>query len=142
MSIIRTLNYPCLLSIVSILAGAAPVAAYDVRNYYGDTGVWVQTLGGGGPELDDEQASASYLIWQDGKARVLIDPAPGSTNCGTKASTNRMTLGFVTFTRNPDRKARRAEIAGMRCRSAPTSDILGTVTEPLDAPTSTFGLLR
>ena len=85
MSIIRTLNYRCLLSIVSILAAAAPVAAYDVRNYCGDTGVWVQTLGGGGPELDDEQASASYLIWQDGKARVLIDPAPGSSLLFDKA---------------------------------------------------------
>lgn len=61
------------------LAFAGSASAFDVRNYCDDTGVWVQTLGGGGPELDDDQGAASYLIWQDGKARVLIDPAPGSS---------------------------------------------------------------
>ncbi|MEM1229461.1 MAG: MBL fold metallo-hydrolase [Pseudomonadota bacterium] len=61
------------------LLGAAPAHSFEVRNYCGDEGVWVHTLGGGGPELTDDQGAASYLIWQDGAARVLIDPAPGSS---------------------------------------------------------------
>ncbi len=41
-------------------------------------GVELQVLGSGGPELDDKRASASYLIWKDGKASVLVDAGGGS----------------------------------------------------------------
>lgn len=41
-------------------------------------GVWLQVLGSGGPELDDTRASSGYVIWQDGKARILIDLGSGS----------------------------------------------------------------
>lgn len=44
----------------------------------GDTGVWLQVLGSGGPELNDKRASSGYLVWQDGRARVLVDIGPGS----------------------------------------------------------------
>lgn len=40
--------------------------------------VSLQVLGSGGPELVDERASSSYLVWLDGKARVLIDSGSGS----------------------------------------------------------------
>lgn len=43
----------------------------------GTSGIYVQVLGAGGPELDDEQASSGYLVWYDGKARVLVDAGPG-----------------------------------------------------------------
>lgn len=36
-------------------------------------GNWLQVLGSGGPEVQDKRASSSYLIWVDGKARVMID---------------------------------------------------------------------
>ncbi len=41
-------------------------------------GVVLQVLGSGGPEINDQRASTSYLIWQDGHARVLIDVGGGS----------------------------------------------------------------
>ena len=41
-------------------------------------GVWLQVLGSGGPELEDGRASSGYVIWQDGKARVLVDMGAGS----------------------------------------------------------------
>jgi len=42
-------------------------------------GVQLQVLGSGGPEiLQVSRASSSYLIWLDGKARVLIDAGGGS----------------------------------------------------------------
>ena len=44
----------------------------------GARGVAVQVLGSGGPELQDKRASSSYLVWQDGRARVLIDAGGGS----------------------------------------------------------------
>jgi len=36
-------------------------------------GIWLQVLGSGGPEVQDKRASSSYLIWVDGKARIMVD---------------------------------------------------------------------
>jgi ribonuclease BN (tRNA processing enzyme) len=44
----------------------------------GGEGVAIQVLGSGGPELQDKRASSSYLVWQDGQARVLVDAGGGS----------------------------------------------------------------
>jgi ribonuclease BN (tRNA processing enzyme) len=41
-------------------------------------GVELQVLGSGGPELEDKRASSSYLVWQDGRARILVDSGGGS----------------------------------------------------------------
>jgi ribonuclease BN (tRNA processing enzyme) len=38
----------------------------------------VQILGSGGPQIKAERASASYLLWVDDKARVLIDMGGGA----------------------------------------------------------------
>jgi len=40
--------------------------------------VALQVLGSGGPIADDERASSAYLVWVDGRARVLIDAGGGS----------------------------------------------------------------
>ena len=42
------------------------------------SGVAVQVLGSGGPIADDDRASSAYLIWVDGKSRVLIDAGGGT----------------------------------------------------------------
>src|SRR5271163_1590992 len=44
----------------------------------GSTGLAVQVLGSGGPEMQDKRASTSYLIWQNGRARVIVDAGGGS----------------------------------------------------------------
>ena len=41
-------------------------------------GVALQVLGSGGPIADDGRASTAYLVWIDGKARVLIDAGGGT----------------------------------------------------------------
>lgn len=43
-----------------------------------NNGLALQVLGSGGPETQTKRASSSYLIWLDGKARVLIDSGGGS----------------------------------------------------------------
>src|SRR6202035_1339882 len=40
--------------------------------------VTVQILGSGGPAINGERASTSYLLWIDGKARMLIDMGGGA----------------------------------------------------------------
>ena len=44
----------------------------------GTQDIWLQVLGSGGPELDDGRASTGYLIWHQGRARVLVDMGTGS----------------------------------------------------------------
>lgn len=44
----------------------------------GSKGISVQVLGSGGPELQDKRASTSYLVWKDGRARVILDAGGGS----------------------------------------------------------------
>lgn len=44
----------------------------------GSQGIVVQVLGSGGPELQDKRASSSYLVWENGLARVLVDAGGGS----------------------------------------------------------------
>ena len=42
-----------------------------------DDGVALQILGSGGPIADDARASSGYLLWVDGKSRMLIDAGGG-----------------------------------------------------------------
>jgi hypothetical protein len=44
----------------------------------GSAGLAVQVLGSGGPEAEDKRASTSYLIWENGRARVIVDAGGGS----------------------------------------------------------------
>lgn len=44
----------------------------------GNQGVVLQVLGSGGPELGDRRASSGYLVWRDGKARILVDLGTGA----------------------------------------------------------------
>lgn len=59
----------CLLIVASLLP-AISWAGCDSR-------LAVQILGSGGPIPDDDRASSGYLIWEDKKARALIDAGGG-----------------------------------------------------------------
>ena len=65
-----------LVLVASFLAmcGAPPIGAQSC----GTTGIAVQVLGSGGPEMQDKRASTSYLIWENGRARVMVDAGGGS----------------------------------------------------------------
>ncbi|ADI30221.1 beta-lactamase-like protein [Methylotenera versatilis 301] len=61
-------------------------------------GIELQVLGSGGPEMQDKRASSSYLIWQDGMARVLIDSGGGSALRFGESGANMTDLYVVLFT--------------------------------------------
>jgi len=58
-------------------------------------GVALQVLGSGGPIADDSRASTSYIVWVDGKSRVLIDAGGGSFLRFGEAGGNFNDLEFV-----------------------------------------------
>jgi len=76
----------CLAAASSVLASADTThdRATDIQHTAAiragcdPSGVVLQVLGSGGPELQDKRASASYLIWRDGVPRVLVDSGGGS----------------------------------------------------------------
>ena len=63
---------------VAALLLCAMTGVGNAASTCGGKGVQLQVLGSGGPELTDKRASSGYLVWQDGKARLLVDMGPGS----------------------------------------------------------------
>ncbi|MFZ6875004.1 MBL fold metallo-hydrolase [Undibacterium sp. Di27W] len=57
----------------------------------------VQVLGSGGPELNDQRASTSYLVWVDQKARILVDFGSGAVLNYEKSGANPVELDAVLF---------------------------------------------
>ncbi len=62
-------------TVLLLLCGFSPSAA---AQSCGSQGIAVQVLGSGGPELQDKRASSSYLLWEDGQAKAVIDAGGGS----------------------------------------------------------------
>ncbi len=61
-------------------------------------GIELQVLGSGGPETQTKRASSSYLIWQNGSARVLIDSGGGSALRFGEAGAKMADLDLILFT--------------------------------------------
>lgn len=70
----RRVRVGLVVALVAGWWGGASVVAQTC----GAKGLAVQVLGSGGPELQDKRASTSYLIWKDGRARVMVDAGGGS----------------------------------------------------------------
>jgi ribonuclease BN (tRNA processing enzyme) len=66
------------LRFAAALAFAICFASSARAQSCGAQGIALQVLGSGGPELQDKRASSSYLVWYNGKPRVLIDAGGGS----------------------------------------------------------------
>lgn len=62
-------------------------------------GLQVQVLGAGGPDLAGDRAAGGYLVWIDGKARILIDFGPGSAVRFMQSGARATDLDAVLFTR-------------------------------------------
>lgn len=77
---------------------AAAAAQQDATPFCGNEGVWIQILGAGGPELDDGQASASYLLFIDNRSRLLVDTGPGAAAAFDRAGGKFADLDAIVFT--------------------------------------------
>ena len=79
----------CASSLVPATAAAATCGAH---------GVQLQVLGSGGPELEDKRASSSYLVWRDGRSRILVDSGGGSALRFGQVGAHVAQLDAVLFT--------------------------------------------
>ena len=64
--------------ILSCLLSLMQVGGLTAQAQCPSTGVAVQVLGSGGPRAGSDRASSSYLVWVDGRARVMVDAGGGS----------------------------------------------------------------
>jgi ribonuclease BN (tRNA processing enzyme) len=64
----------------------------------GARGIALQVLGSGGPELQDKRASSSYLVWEDGQAKVLVDAGSGSALRFGESGATMSQLDVILFT--------------------------------------------
>jgi ribonuclease BN (tRNA processing enzyme) len=86
-----------LLCLVTLSINCLFVSSADAQPCGGE-GVAVQVLGSGGPELQDKRASSSYLVWQDGQARVLVDAGGGSALRFGESGAKMSQLDVILFT--------------------------------------------
>ena len=84
--------------IIALLGLTALVSANATTRTCTGHGVELQVLGSGGPELEDKRASSSYLIWQDGRPRVLVDSGGGSALRFGQAGAHVAQLDVILFT--------------------------------------------
>ena len=87
-------RYSCFLFAVLALAATAS-AAQAQQACPPAEGVALQVLGSGGPIADDGRASSGYLIWVDGRSRVLIDFGGGTFLRFGEAGASFVDLDFV-----------------------------------------------
>lgn len=89
---------PAVLLLASLISAGALAQPKDPTPFCGDSGVWLQILGGGGPDLNDGQAGASYIVFVDNRARLLVDMAPGASVAFDQAGARLADLEAAVFT--------------------------------------------
>jgi len=67
-----------MLALVVVLPAGLMSCSKAETQCYPTKGVALQVLGSGGPIADDGRASSAYVVWIDGKARVLVDAGGGT----------------------------------------------------------------
>ena len=87
----------CAAHVAVSATATSAAAANEVAPPCGAMGVALQVLGSGGPEMRG-RASSSYLVWVDGKARVLVDAGGGSALRFGASGAHMADLDLVAFT--------------------------------------------
>ena len=87
-----------LLVLLHMVAAAPFANAQDVP-YCGDEGVWLQILGSGGTDLDDQRGGASYLVWIDENVRLMVDVGSAAALRFDQAGAAFADLDAVLFTK-------------------------------------------
>ena len=86
---------PSLLLPVFALSIASTAHAEPAQQCPPAEGVALQVLGSGGPIADDARASTGYIVWVDGRSRVLVDAGGGTFLRFGEAGASFVDLDFV-----------------------------------------------
>jgi len=78
-----------------VLSISSVACAQSVPECPPEKGVALQVLGSGGPIADDGRASSGYIVWVDGRSRVLVDAGGGTFLRFGEAGASFVDLEFV-----------------------------------------------
>lgn len=81
-----------LATAMAMLTFAAPAVSCETDR------VKLQMLGTGGPELVGDRASSGYLVWLDGKARVIVDAGAGTAQRFKQSGAKFANVELMLFT--------------------------------------------
>lgn len=84
-------------SLISTSVFSAQLSGQVIPSHCQSQRVKLQMLGTRGPEILDGQASTSYLIWLDNKARVIIDMGAGSLQRFEQSKANFEDIDLILF---------------------------------------------
>jgi ribonuclease BN (tRNA processing enzyme) len=83
--------------IALVLSVASAACAQQPAECPPADGVALQVLGSGGPIADDGRASTGYIVWIDGRSRVLVDAGGGTFLRFGEAGASFVDLDFVAL---------------------------------------------
>ena len=87
------------MALAVLVALHAPLRFAEDVPYCGDEGVWLQVLGSGSDDIDDQRSAASYLVWQDENVRLMVDAGDGAALRFDEAGARFADLDAIVFTR-------------------------------------------
>lgn len=132
------------LAVLALTAASLPAQAEDVVRkqdatpYCGDEGVWLQILGGGGQELDDGETPASYAVFLDNKARLIVDPASGASSLFDRSGGRMTDVDAIVLSHNGAERAVDLPAFLVGARTAQRNRLL-PVIGPTGAPAADVG---
>ncbi len=69
------------------------------KRFCGEEGVWVQVLGSGDLDLQNDRGAESYLVWNDDRAILLVNAGAGTSVLFDQTNANFNDLGAIVFSR-------------------------------------------
>ncbi|MCY3883643.1 MAG: hypothetical protein OXG24_01880 [Gammaproteobacteria bacterium] len=66
--------------------------------YCGEEGIWVQVLGSGDLDLQNDRGAESYLVWKDDRAILLVNASAGTSILFDKSNANFSDLQAIVLT--------------------------------------------
>ena len=91
-------KWPAKMLLILLTVLSSPT--FGESRHCGNTGIWVEILGAGGGELNDNQRSPSFLIWRDNRAIALVDAGAGSSVAFDQSGAKFEDLEAILLTQN------------------------------------------
>lgn len=86
-----------LIIFVTILCGTGNSQSTPTR-YCGEEGIWVQILGSGDLDLQNDRGAESYLVWKDDRAILLVNAGAGTSVLFDKSNAKFTDLQAIVLT--------------------------------------------
>ena len=90
--------------IIAVITGLALICATSKsqslpKRFCGEEGIWVQVLGSGDLDLQNDRGAESYLVWNDDRAILLVNAGAGTSVLFDQSNADFSDLDAIVFSR-------------------------------------------